>query len=129
MLCNVPLQKPIIPGSVVSIDGRPIGICVQYSEFRKSGRVSIDMKVHLVTAIKIGRTNAIFGNPLTRPQYRGSILGRIKIKYRQDDYAKVYIKDPYRTRCFLLVWDGPYVTHGEELDCNEKINLNEHSTN
>lgn len=64
----------------------------------------------------VGITDVIFGNPQWRKPYRGNLVGNIRIKYRLQDYAKVYVRDPHRIRCYLLKDMGEYVTHGIELE-------------
>lgn len=61
-------------------------------------------------------SHVIFGNPGFKKPYIGNLVGNLRIKYRMDDYAKLYVRDPHRIRCYLLKDMGEYVTHGIELE-------------
>lgn len=68
----------------------------------------------------IGTQLHMFGIPIERKPYRGSIIGNVKIRYRSSNLASVYIRDPVRIREFTLRDMGDYVTHGVEIAQNQR---------
>lgn len=76
------------------------------------------------TAVSLSKINGydglIWGIPPFRKPFHGNLIGNIKIRYRNDDFAKVYIRDPIRIREFTLKDMGDYVTHGIELAQNQR---------
>lgn len=115
------LDVSIKKGDRVLIGGQYVGISDNYSVHPQSStitKLTIDVWCYppASTPPLTTSTNLIFGNPGHKKPYRGNLVGNIRIKYRIEDYAKVYVRDPHRIRCYLLKDMGEYVTHGIELE-------------
>lgn len=67
-----------------------------------------------------GIKGVIWGVPGYKKPYRGNLVGNIRIKYRTDNYAKIYVRDPVRLREYLLIDEGEYVTTGMEMGQNQR---------
>src|ERR1700744_1126130 len=39
-------------------------------------------------------TGLIFGIPMVKMPYRGNLVGNKRIRYRTDDFARIYVRDP-----------------------------------
>lgn len=124
------LQTPRMPkfGEVItSPDGQTFGTVIGTQiEERGEGKVPT-MTIVLAgsgTQVKAqvggGITGVVFGVPGHKKPYRGNLVGNIRIKYRMDDYAKIYVRDPYRIREYLLIDKGDYVTNGDETAQNQR---------
>lgn len=110
-------------GGSVMVNGQFLGILGNYNITRELNfdRYTIEVTTQKNTVSQkvssaVSTVEAIFGNPRHRKPYRGNLVGNIRIKYRIDDYAKMYVRDPHRIRCYLLKDMGDYVTHGIELE-------------
>jgi hypothetical protein len=68
----------------------------------------------------INTSEAIFGVPGFKKSYRGTLVGNIRIRYRTEAWATVFVRDPYRIRQYLLLDKGDYVTHGPEISQNQR---------
>lgn len=70
----------------------------------------------------IDRKTIIWGVPKEKKPFRGTILGNVRIRYRNESAATVTIRDPYFIRQFYLVDKGDYVTHGVEIAQTQRSN-------
>jgi hypothetical protein len=112
------------PGDTLTFRGQEIGIVMQI----RSTRDAFNMETHSIDVINkpatqkpIAKTvNCVFGVPGWKKQYRGNLVGNIRIRYRTEGYATIYVRDPYRIREYLLEVDGEYVTHGQEIAQNQR---------
>lgn len=101
-------------------NGLPVGIVqtVKWESDRQGSSRAIYETIDITRPTKAivfsGVANAVFGVPGHKKPYRGNLVGNIRIKYRIDDFARIYVRDPYRIREYLLVDEGDHVTHGME---------------
>lgn len=115
------IDVSIKQGDRVLIGGQYVGISGNYSVHPQSStitKLTLDVwcSPPASTPPLTTATNLVFGNPGYKKPYRGNLVGNIRIKYRIEDYAKVYVRDPHRIRCYLLKDMGEYVTHSIEID-------------
>jgi hypothetical protein len=113
------------PGATITHQGNVIGTVHSVSIGRghhgsQQGNIEIFYHPSMKSPTASSAVKAVFGVPGWKKPYRGNLVGNIKIRYRTTEFAKIYVRDPYRIREYLLVDEGDYVTHGIEIAQNQR---------